>query len=65
MRTLVVVALVILLMVVGGWLAFSYSGGSARVEFKTDAVKRDVDKAVKGTEEFIKGIGNEQPSTSP
>ena len=59
MRTLVIVVLVILLMVVGGWLAFSFNGGNAKVELRTDAVKRDIDKAVKGTEEFINGTGND------
>ena len=64
MRTLVIVVLVILLMVVCGWLAFSFTGGNAKVELRTDAVKRDIDKAVKGTEEFINGIGNEVAPTT-
>jgi hypothetical protein len=66
MRTVIVVALLIVLMVVGGWLAFSYSGGTAKVEFRTDEVKRDVENAIKGTEKFIEGIGDEkEPSTTP
>ncbi len=66
MRTVLIIALLIVLMVVGGWLVFSSSGGTARVEFRTDEVKRDVDKAVQGTENFIKGLGNETtPSTLP
>ena len=65
MRTLLIVALIIVLMVAGGWLAFSYSGGSAKVELRTDAVKRDVENAIQGTEKFIKKIGDEGPSTPP
>lgn len=65
MRTLLVVALLIALMVVGGWLAFSYSGGSAKVELRTDAVQRDVENAIQGTEKFIKGIGDERVPKNP
>ena len=65
MRTLLIVALIIVLMVAGGWLAFSYSGGSAKVELRTDAVKRDVDNAIQGTEKFIKKIGDEGSSAPP
>jgi hypothetical protein len=53
MRSLFIVALLILLMVVGGWLVFSYSGGTAKVELRTDAVKRDVENAIDETKEFI------------
>ncbi len=57
MRTLLILAFLVVLMVIGGWLAFSYTGGAARVEFRTDAVKRDVDKVIEGTEKFIQDIG--------
>jgi len=65
MRTVVIVALLIVLMVVGGWLAFSFAGGTAKVELRTDAVKRDVENAIQGTEKFIKGIGDEKVSSTP
>jgi hypothetical protein len=60
MRTVAIIALLIVLMVAGGWLAFSYSGGSAKVELRTDAVKRDLDNVIQGTEKFIKEIGDEK-----
>jgi len=56
MRTVVIVALLIVLMFVGGWLAFSNSGGTGKIEFRTNAVKRDVGNAIEGTENFIKGM---------
>ena len=64
MRTIAIIALLIVLMVVGGWLAFSYSGGTAKVELRTDAVKRDVENVIEGTEKFIKGIGDEKESSA-
>ena len=53
MRNLVIVVLLIVLMVFGGWLVFSYTGGTAKVELRTDAVKRDVENAIDETKEFI------------
>ncbi len=65
MRTLLILTFLVVLMVIGGWLAFSYTGGAARVEFRTDAVKRDVDKVIEGTEKFIQDIGEKTaPSNS-
>lgn len=57
MRTVVILALIIVLMFVGGWLAFSRSGGTGKLELRTDTVKRDVGNAVQGTEQFIERIG--------
>lgn len=65
MRTLLTVVLILLVMSVAGWLVFSYNGGTAKVELRTDAVKRDVDNAVQNTEKFIKGIGDDTAPTSP
>ncbi len=66
MRTLLIIVLLVVLMVIGGWVAFNFSGGTARVEFRTDEVKRDVDNVVQGTENFIKGVGaDKEPSALP
>ena len=65
MRTVVIVVLLIVLMVVGGWLAFSFTGGNPKVELRTDAMKRDVGNAIQGTENFIKGVGDEKAPSTP
>jgi len=65
MRTVAIVALLIVLMVVGGWLVFSSTSDAAKVELRTDAVTRDVQNVIQGTEKFIKGIGDEKVSSTP
>ena len=56
MRTLVIIVLIILVMVLAGWLAISFNGNSAQVEFRPEAVKKDVNDAAQRTEQLIEGI---------
>ncbi len=57
MRPLIVLVLLILLMIVGGWLVVEFRSNSATVEFRTDKIKQDTSEAVNHASENLKKMG--------
>jgi hypothetical protein len=53
MRTLLIVALVVLSMVLLGWMTFRADGGSAAVEIDTDRAARDTTEAVEAAGDAV------------
>ncbi len=64
MRTLLVIVILIALMVAGGWLAFTYRGGSALVEFNANKAKKDIDQAVDETQSFVRDVNSSRDTTT-
>ena len=60
MKTVVVVLVLILLMVAGGWLVFDMGSESASVEFRADEAGRDVEEAVDETRNLIDRVHVEE-----
>ena len=57
MRFLIVVVLVIVLLVIGGWLVINIKGNSATIELQTDKIKHDTSTAVEKTGQTLKRAG--------
>lgn len=53
MRVLLIVAVVLLLMALGGWIVFNRSDTSASVELKTDKIQGDTSDAIRNTRDWI------------
>lgn len=80
MRILLIVAVVLLLMALGGWIVFNRSDTSASVELKTDKMQDDTSEAIRNTREWMgdrseevqralpgadSNVNDQQPSTAP
>lgn len=53
MRGIVILALLILVMVLAGWLTFGRNPGQATINIETDKIQRDTETAVENTERMI------------
>jgi len=80
MRILLIVAVVLLLMGLGGWIVFNRSDSSASVELKTEKIQDDTSEAIRNTREWMgdrseevqralpgsnSNVNDQQPSTAP
>ncbi len=59
MRTFLVIVVILLLMIFGGWIVFRSSDGSAGVELRTDKIERDTSEAVEKSREWVDHAANE------
>ncbi len=57
MRLLIVLFLIVLLMIIGGWLVVDFRKDSASVEIRTDKMKHDTSEAVEQASKNLKKAG--------
>jgi hypothetical protein len=67
MRALLIIAIIVGLMIFGGWLAFDFSGNRASVEVNTDKIEQDAERAWDGSKELLHKADDaiNEPTTSP
>jgi Flp pilus assembly protein TadB len=65
MRVLLIVAAILLLMALGGWIVFNRSDSSASVELKTEQIQEDTSEAVRNTREWLEDAGDELRQALP
>ena len=53
MRVLLILAVIILLMALGGWLVFNRNENSSTIEIQTDKMQEDASDAVRGAQEWV------------
>ena len=54
MRAIIILALIVLLMGLAGWLTFGSAPGKTSITIETDEIRRDTEDALEKTEEVIK-----------
>lgn len=59
MRTLLVIAVLVLILVFAGWLRYSAPGGNPTIEVDTDKVKQDTSTMVEKTKEAVGNVVEE------
>jgi Na+-transporting methylmalonyl-CoA/oxaloacetate decarboxylase gamma subunit len=57
MRFLIVLIILVVLMVIGGWLVIDFTDNSAKVEVQTDKIMQDTSEAVEQVSENFKKAG--------
>ncbi len=53
MRALLVVVLIVLLLALGGWLVFDFSGNRAAVEVRTEKIQEDTNRVLENAKETL------------
>ncbi len=57
MRLLIVILILAVLMIIGGWLVVDFRNNSATVELRTEKIKQDTSGAVNQASENLKRAG--------
>lgn len=53
MRAIIILAVIVLLMGLAGWLTFGHSPGRSSINIETDEIQSDTKSAVENTERMI------------
>ncbi len=53
MRALLVFVLIVLLLALGGWLVFDFSGNRAGVEVRTEKIQEDTNRMLENAKETL------------
>jgi len=65
MRVLLILAVVILLLALIGWIAFDRGDDSAGIELKTDKIQQDTSEVIRNAREWIGETGEDVERSLP
>lgn len=61
MRAILVLTVVVLLMVLGGWLTFAKNGNQASVTLETQKIEHDTERAIDRSKEVLRNVEHRSP----